>query len=493
MANINQPVTLTATLTPASVFATAATGTVTFFQNGTIQIGSPVAIANNTASTTATYGPAAQTVPITAVYSGDYNYSTSTAPSISLAVTSAPTFSVATANNYISLTSGATTGNTDAITLTSINSFAGAVALTCTISNGSGNAAGTCSLSNPSPTLTAGGAASSLLTINTTPGTGGTLYVVVTGTAGTSVVSSPRISVTVTAPSFTISGTPFSSTSNLTAGSTTGNTSTVTITSQNTFTGTVSLTCATSGITSPSSCTVSPTSVTLASGGSATTLLTLTTVGESSTGLIDATITGMGTTNGASISTTAYGNVSAELVDAGFYFFDTTGPLNFTSGATSGNTETLSIIPDNGFTGQVALSCSISAGSAYFPPSCAISPTTANISAGGATAIVTISSITATAQNHPEHGFWTIGSTVLLATCVFLLPIRRRCFLSLLAGSLVVMGLTVLSGCGSSSTNAPATPKSSAGTYTVTVTGSGQSFGVPITPSPTATFTVTIN
>ncbi len=193
------------------------------------------------------------------------------------ATTSAATFTVTPATTAISLVSGATTGNTDTITLASVNSFAGAVALTCTATNASGTAAGTCSLAPTSATLASGGTGTSVLTINTTASTSGSLDVTVTGTNGTTVITSSTIVVTVTAPptaAFTFS-TP--SPLSFTSGATTGNSDTLTLTSTNSFAGSVALTCSitTSSAAFQPTCSAAPTSVSLTAGGTNTSTIAI--------------------------------------------------------------------------------------------------------------------------------------------------------------------------------------------------------------------------
>ena len=78
-----------ATLLSATVSSSSVTGTITF-KDGTNTIGSPVTVSNGVASlsvTTLTVG----THSITAVYSGDNNYSTSASASVSVIVSLAPT------------------------------------------------------------------------------------------------------------------------------------------------------------------------------------------------------------------------------------------------------------------------------------------------------------------------------------------------------------------------------------------------------------------
>lgn len=604
-ANVNQTVTLTATLTPANTNNGSPTGTVTFYSNGTA-IGSAVPINGNIATATTTFSTTG-TYSITATYSGDTNYATSTASAYSLVVNAAAAFSVTPAAMAISLISGATTGNTDTITVASLNNFAGGVTLTCNVANASGTAAGTCSLSPGSVTLTAGGSAPSTLTINTTPGTSGALNVTVTGTSGSTVVTTSNIVVTLTAASYTMSAAP--SSLNLTSGATTGNTSVVTLTSVNGFTGTVAITCTaakTSG-TAAGSCSASPSSVTLPANGTATTTITLTSTAGTSGGLT-LTVSGSGAPTGGTIAATASttisvtlttptftlsaapatlnlvsgattGNTSvvtftsvngfagpinvactatnasgtaagscsaspstvtlaaggtgtstitltstpgtsgtlnlavtgtsgtvsaslstpivATLTAASFSFSLSANSLNITSGATAGNTDTVTINSSNGFAGSVALSCSISFGTAAFPPTCAVNPSTITLSgtATTTTATVTISSTTAQANRSAEQASlgWSLKGGTLFAALLCLVPFRRRRAFRILAMfCLLAIGLATLSGCGGGG-SAPTPKRSSAGTYTVTVSGAGTTAGATQAATTSTTFTLTIN
>jgi 6-phosphogluconolactonase (cycloisomerase 2 family) len=79
-------------------------------------------------------------------------------------------------------------------------------------------------------------------------------------------------------------------------GATSGNTSTITVTPANSFTGTVTLSCALTttptSATSPATCSLSPTSVTISSTTAQTSTLTATTTSSTTTGAYDITVTG---------------------------------------------------------------------------------------------------------------------------------------------------------------------------------------------------------
>ena len=87
-------------------------------------------------------------------------------------VTAATTqFSVAASSPSLTFISGAATGNTDAIVVTSVNGFAGAVSLTCSVSTSSAVYQPNCSIGPGSVTLTAAGTVNAVVTITSTTAT----------------------------------------------------------------------------------------------------------------------------------------------------------------------------------------------------------------------------------------------------------------------------------------------------------------------------------
>ena len=161
--------TFTATLTPAAGSTGTPGGTVQFYING-VAIGGAVALsANNATSASQTFSTAG-TYAITAIYSGDPAFATSTATSLSLVVNAAAAGSFTLAANPVSLAitptgSVATTG-TSTITGTATNGFVGAVALTCAVAPVT-SFPPTCALAPANLSFAAGGATSSILTIDT--------------------------------------------------------------------------------------------------------------------------------------------------------------------------------------------------------------------------------------------------------------------------------------------------------------------------------------
>jgi hypothetical protein len=159
-ANLNQSVSLTAAVT--SSFTGTPTGTVSFF-NGTTQLGTSSLNANGVA-TYSTSTLAAGTQSITAVYSGDSNFNTSTSPATSVVITSnSPNFSISAA----ALSPGTISPGASATSTVTITMLYGidpsSVSLTCAVTPAASPAA-TCSLSPISLANNAGTATLSVTT-----------------------------------------------------------------------------------------------------------------------------------------------------------------------------------------------------------------------------------------------------------------------------------------------------------------------------------------
>ncbi|MGP8174580.1 MAG: protease pro-enzyme activation domain-containing protein [Terracidiphilus sp.] len=173
----------------------------------------------------------------------------------------------------ITVSPGATTGNTSTITVTPLGAFTGAVDLTCAVVGPSGaTSPATCTVP-ASVTISSSTAQTATLTINTTSTTtAGAYTVTVTGTSG-SITPTTVVTVRVGTPSFALANS-----GNITVmqGATSGNTSTVTVTPSYAFTGTVSLSCAITptAASAPATCNV-PASVTISGLAAQTATLTV--------------------------------------------------------------------------------------------------------------------------------------------------------------------------------------------------------------------------
>jgi hypothetical protein len=495
-AAVNQMVTLTATLTPSTTGSTSPTGTVTFYSNGSA-IGSAVALSNDVATLTTSFGTSGSYV-ITAIYSGDTKYATSTATGVTLAVdgnfTLTPTaLSYGTGGSVI--VSGATF--TDTLTIASIAPFSNAITLSCVATaQGSNTAAGSCSVSPNPATPASGGSVSATITIHTTIGTSGTLNVVVTGTSGSTVNVSPTITVSLTPPSFTIAATPGPATLSLLGGATAGNTSVVTVTSVNGFAGNVGLSCnaaAGTGGNATGSCSALPATVALVAGGTASSTITINST-AATYGALNVIVSGTGTTAGSAVAVSApCGSSTVPCITANlaFPFSLSAAPatLAFTAGASTGNTSTISVASviagASSFAGTVDLSCSITTSSIpAFPATCAVTPSVNVTSGGTSVATLTISSHTTVTQGAVSGtrlaGLGACGAAMF--ALLFAWPRRRKQLRGLRGFSLALLfvcGLLTLSGCSGSSS--PSVITSSAGTYTVVVTGTavGSSASTP--------------
>jgi subtilase family serine protease len=405
-----------------------------------------------------------------------------------------PTFTLSNSGN-ITVTVGATTGNTSTITVTPSNAYTGTVALSCLLTNPPGSPVPpTCTMAPTSVDITSATALTSLLNIATVAGTTpGSYTFVVTGTDGT-ITQTTSVTVivnAVAAPSFALSNSPAALT--LTAGTNTGNTSTVSVTPSNGYTGTVMLTCAATGpagATSPVTCALSPTSAGITSATAVTSTLTVSSTSTTTPGAYVVTVTG---TDGT-ITQTATVNVTVNAAGTGTFAL-TSSPTTLTlaPGATTGNTTTISVTPSGGFTGTVALTCSVIGPSgATDPATCGVAPATASITgASAATNTLTVTTTAATTgKNEVRKLFWpSTGGAALAALLWFFVPKRRRNWLAMIAVLAVFAGLAGM-GCGGGPGNTGGGGGgggTTAGTYTVTVTGTSG------TITQTTTVTVTVN
>lgn len=146
----------------------------------------------------------------------------------------------------------------------------------------------------------------------------------------------------------------------------------------------------------------------------------------------------------------------------------------------SGASATVSIVPQNGFTGTVNLSCSVSGGpSSGAAPTCSV-PSSQNIAGTGAVQVTVTISTTLSAENRmpkdrPRHQDWRTSGEFTLA-CVFVLfgGITRRS--KRLERFLIVMLLAIpLLGCGGGGSMGGSTSGTTPGAYTITVTGTATS------------------
>ena len=416
---------------------------------------------------------------ITAAYAGDTNY---TGSSGSTVVTVTPSSFTVFGTN-VTVTAGATTGNTADVIVEGSGGFSGTVALACAITSSPSGATNlpTCSLNPTSVSLANSTLQESTLTISTTAATTTGAYVVtLSGTSGGVTVKSP-LNLTVTPSgaigSFTISGAALT----VVAGVSTGNTTNMVVTPTNGFSGMVALTCAItsspSGATSPPTCSLSPTSVSIDSKTLGASTLTIGTTATTTTGAYVVTVTG---TSG---STTANGTVNLTVsASSSVGGFDLSGSaVTVMAGATSGNTSTVTVTPNGGFLGAVNLKCALtsSPSGAMNLPTCNIPPSVLINGTSAATATMTVSTTAPMSGSlfYPLKDLLRGASGTALA-CVFMLvtPVRRKAWRAVLG--LVVFGIIVsaLIGCGGSG-GSHTSGGTTTGTYVFTVSASSSNSG----------------
>jgi hypothetical protein len=433
------------------------------------------------------------TNPITVQYLGDATYapsSTTLSPAISNPLSD---FSMVPETTIVDVPPGGSA--TDVVNISSVNGFTGPVNLTCTASSGL-----ICSASNSAPSLTSGGSAAVTLTVDGSNITqDGTYNLLLTGADSTGkFVHTLGIEVIAAAtsaqPSLTVVPAPPSSVS-VTAGNSVNDV--LTVTPKGGLTGAVSFTCSVtggpSGATSPPTC--SAPGLTLASATASTSTLKIATTATTTPGSgYVANITATTGPGGVTATATVDITVSAAAA-ATFTLTPSPATLTLAAGATTGNTSTITAATTTGFTGSVALTCSVAGPSgANDPATCALSPTSVDVSgtaAGTSTLTISTTATTTSALHNPFNKLFAAGGGIVVAGLfLFGIPARRRNWRSILAVLLFagIVGLGI--GCGSSGSGGgggTTVPGTTAGTYTVTITGTSGSL------TPTTTVTVTVD
>ncbi|MGA9670471.1 MAG: protease pro-enzyme activation domain-containing protein [Terracidiphilus sp.] len=174
----------------------------------------------------------------------------------------------------VTITGGATTGNTSTILVTPLDGFTGTVSLSCSVTTAPSGATSpvTCGSITPSAVTISGtsGATATLTVGSTTTTTGGAYAITVTGTSGsiteTAIINVTLNGVTVANGTFTLAP-PTASPATIAPGGTATSTVTVNTTANSLYTGTVSFTCSVagpSGATDLPSCSLTSTNSTVA-------------------------------------------------------------------------------------------------------------------------------------------------------------------------------------------------------------------------------------
>ncbi len=166
-----------------------------------------------------------------------------------------------------------------------------------------------------------------------------------------------------------------------------------------------------------------------------------------------------------------------------------TTSMSIAPGATTGNTGTISIEGTNGFAGTVNLSCNVTTSMTNVNdmPSCSLNPTSVSIS--GATAQTSMLTVATTAASSEEKDIkklvWPTGATTLGLVVLFMVPRRRRTWPAM-SGMLLLCAAVGAVGCGGGSGGGGGgggqggNSGTSAGTYTITVTGTSGSVSATV-------------
>jgi hypothetical protein len=272
--------------------------------------------------------------------------------------------------------------------------------------------------------------------------------------------------------------------------------STITVSPTGGYTGQVTLNCAVtggpSGAVNPLTCTIpSPVAVT---GSPVTATLTLNTQPTTTPGSYTVSVTGA---SAGSVNSTTSFSVNVPAPPAGFTLSSTA--VTIVSPGPSG-TSTITIRPSGGFTGSVALSCTVTGGlmGRADAPTCSVASPPAITGNAAVTATLTISTTAAspaayrdpaTRTQDPPRVAAIGGSAVAMALLLlFGFPIRQRRTMTQLGLLLIAIFIGAAIGCGGKNAATPAAnPGTTPGTYIVRVIGSSGSI------MATTAVTVTVN
>ncbi len=153
--------------------------------------------------------------------------------------------------------------------------------------------------------------------------------------------------------------------------------------------------------------------------------------------------------------------------------------LSLKAGDTTGNTDLVSVVPSNGFSGTVNLTCLVTytgSGTASFAPTCTLAP--AAVQVAGATANSTLSVLTTlphltqarqSAQFLLPNFRWSSGILLAFLLCAVRPRITASCWNLLTAILAATTCLCVLVGCGGKT---PPPVGTTQGSYNITISAS---------------------
>ncbi len=259
-------------------------------------------------------------------------------------------------------------------------------------------------------------------------------------------------------------------------------TDTINLASNFGFAEAISLTCsAPTGV----ACSFTPSSVTLTSGGTGSTSLSLNANGVTATGNYNVLVTATDPT-GFYIHTLSIMADVTSLPVTGFGLTNSGTITLATQGATG--TGTITVTPSGNFTGSVALTCAVTTtpSSPTKPVTCGVSSPVSITGTAAGTATLTINSSSSALYDIPLEKYFGVGGGALAMLFFLGIPRRRRSWRGLFALLLLAGAMTLgASGCSSGSSSSggstvtpPSTGSSTGttlGTYVVTVTGTSGS------------------
>jgi hypothetical protein len=187
-------------------------------------------------------------------------------------------------------------------------------------------------------------------------------------------------------------------------------------------------------------------------------------------------------------------------VNQSVYALAATTPSAVNRGASASST--ISLTSSTGYTGNVALTCSLTTSptGAAFVPGCSVasgSPIVVSNGTPGGTASVSITTTAATSSMLDRRmggkSWLGAGGGAVLAFALFLgIPARRRSWRALLGMVMLMAALGTLSACGGGGGGGggTSTPGTTSGSYTFTVKGVGNDSAAT---TENTTFTLTVN
>ena len=463
-----ETIILTATVKQSVKWEPAPTGTVNFFDGGTV-VGS--ASLSGTIATLPLSTLSSGKHTLSAVYLGNTDFQSH--------MSSAVAQNVSTATTTVLLTSSPNpSGANQSVTLTAV-----------VTPDTSGTPTGSVTFLDGTQTLGTNPLVGGAVTLSTASLGGGThtLTAQYGGDQNFSGNVSPVLTQVINGPTFSITASPFSAA--VIVGQTT--TSTVTLRTASGFSSGVTLTCS-AGLPAGASCSFSPALVIPNSGG-ATSTLALKTTNTTPAGSYTISVTGTSSTVSATDAT-----LNLTVND-----FKVSAPASMNpSSISDGQSATVSITATSleGFAGSVNLTCSVSP-TAALTPTCSLSPTSLTPTAGGSTSTLTIQTTASSAavarptlrrQAQFSYALWTpfLGMAFLglglTSQCS-----KRRKRLALVLFTLLFSGLFFQGGCGGGSTISTSGKSGTApGSYTVAVTGTYGSGASALTHQATVTIQI---